>query len=112
MAEEADYGRSEKVWNAAHKEMATRPPTIGWMTGELANHLLGAFAGARTLIYMSKLEQGMSREEAERDVALQVPLLAFQLGIQVGEGLEQARGFDAMFDDPFGGDDEPGPAGV
>jgi len=96
-----DHAKNQQVEETIGRLMETSPPNIGWMSAELANRLLHAMSGSRTLMMMSLLRAGMSQEAAEKQADMQWPLLAFDLGLRVGTELESVRQMRELFgDDP------------
>ena len=96
-----DEQKCQTIDEVVRRTMATDPPNIGWMNGDLAHRLLAAFNGGRTLFFMQLMKQGLSKEEAEEQVAMQLPLLAFDLGLKVGmehAAVQQMR--DMFGEDP------------
>lgn len=99
----ADEAQSEKVFETARKVMETNTPTIEWMTGELADHLLHMFSAARAQMMMRLMRQGVEKADAEQQAGVQIPLLCFQLGLMVGKDIEGGDALARMFEDPDGG---------
>lgn len=100
-----DMNECERVDQTIARLMETSPPNIGWMSQELAQKLLSAHSGARTLMMMSLLRAGMPKEQAEQQANLQAPLLLFDLGLRVGK--DMADPFAQQMRDMFGGDEPP-----
>lgn len=94
---EPDYAKCEQVFESIQKIMELNPPSIDWMTGEFANQMLTTIHAAYTFLFMEFLKRGMPQEEAEQSAQMQAPLLAFQLGMQVGADMEGARGLRELF---------------
>lgn len=97
MEPEPDFGRCEQVKEAVNKVLELSPPNIAWMTGELGHSLLAAFYAAYTNLFMEYLKRGIPQDEAKASAEQQAPLLAFQLGLQVGAEMEANRAMREMF---------------
>lgn len=95
----ADHEKSHDVSQAVGKIMETQPPNIGWMEGELAHKLLAAFNGGRTLMFMQLMREGLEKPEAEEQVSLQLPLLAFDLGMKIGKEMQEVQQMRDLFGD-------------
>lgn len=105
-----DFNETERVDQTINRLMETSPPNIGWMSSELANKLIHALSGARTLMMMSLLRAGVPQEQAKQQADLQAPLLLFDLGLRVGKDMgdplaDQLR--DMWGDGPPDFPDEP-----
>lgn len=98
-APEPDYGKCAQVEGAMAKIMELDPPNIDWMTGEFGANLLTSIHAGYTFIFMEMLKRGVDVEEAKESAQQQAPLLAFQLGMQVGADLEGARAMRQMWGD-------------
>ena len=94
-----DEKKCHDVNEVVGKTMETDPPNIQWMSGDLANRLLAAFNGGRTLMFMQLMRSGLEKEEAEHQVNLQLPLLAFDLGVKVGAEMAAVQQMRDMFGD-------------
>lgn len=92
-----DPKRSEAVLEACAKVMELEPPDVGWMTAEAAEKLNSIIHAAYTYVQMELLKRQVPPDEAQREAAMQAPLLAFQLGMQVGRELEVNRALREMF---------------
>lgn len=92
-----DEKKCERIDTVVGQIMETNPPDIGWMNGELAHRLLQTFEAGRTRFFMQLLREGLDKEEAKRQVAMQIPLIALDLGVKIGTELEAARQLREMF---------------
>ena len=92
-----DYARCEQVKNAAEKVMQLDPPDISWMGAGFAGEMLAVFYSAYTLTMMELIKRGITPAEAQQSAQQQAPLLAFQLGLQVGAEIESTRAMRELF---------------
>lgn len=107
-----DPKRSEQVFAIAQRILHTEGVQIGWMDGDIARRLLETFKAGHTMVFMQLVRQGLTREQAESNAEIQMPLIAFELGLRIGAELESTRAFrEIMGDVDFDFGEGPAPSG-
>lgn len=94
-----DEEKSETVTNIISRIMETDTPDVSWMSGPLAHRLLAALEGGKVINFVHMMREGLTQQEAEEATAVGIPLMAFQLGLQVGQELEATRTFREQMGD-------------